>query len=236
MYEKPRTAEQARILFRQIVRDLPEAERDRLIFFAGIADRPDTAEDAIQFLIEIVSRLSDDELSGMNTEIALEGRKERIFILSLALAMGDWTVIPNEDGTDPLVVLTAGAWQNLLNATERKKKDLERKEEWSLQTLHKITKEVLEEGADIAERKRKLRRCHDARKTTTTRRKEAIDALLDEGHLHSEIYGQMRLKHESLMKGRGKNYMNEDSMWDSYKNVGGCHPKAVRPKGRPKEK
>lgn len=88
----------------------------------------------------------------------------------------------------------------------------------------------------VSELEMKMRRCTEVRREMPTKRKEAIDALLGEGYNRSEIYEQMRLKHESLMKGRGKHCMDEDSMWDSYKNAGGCHPKAVRPRGRPKRK
>jgi hypothetical protein len=49
--------EQAHILFRRIIRELPEEERGRLIYFAGIADRPETAEDAIEFLKEMPAKL-----------------------------------------------------------------------------------------------------------------------------------------------------------------------------------
>jgi hypothetical protein len=88
----------------------------------------------------------------------------------------------------------------------------------------------------------KLRRCTEVRREMPTKRKEAIDALLGEGYLRSEIYEQMRAKHGKLIPGRGKDkrgedkeFMDQDSMWRSYKASGGRHPKALRPRGRPKE-
>jgi hypothetical protein len=83
--------------------------------------------------------------------------------------------------------------------------------------------------------------CNNARRTQPLNRRVAIDKLFDDGHLRSEIYEQMRLKHKELMKGRAKvkgekkEFMDEDDMWTSYKAVGGCHPKSAKRPGRPKK-
>lgn len=125
--KKSRTAEEARILFRQIKRELPEAERDRLIYHAGIAGRPDTAEEAIEFFKEMVAKLPSDELSDLNVEFrsGLEGQEDRIFVASLPDGV-NYTIIPSEVGFDGLVAMTLDMWQDFLkaiNANDRNRKN-----------------------------------------------------------------------------------------------------------------
>jgi hypothetical protein len=239
MSDKPRTAEQARILFRQIIRELPEEERGRLIYFAGISDRPDTAENAIEFFKEIVAKLPSDELSELCVEFGsgLEGQEDRIFVASMP-GEADYMIIPNELGKDALVVLTAKMWSDFLkcmNDIEKRRKlsEKQRTKDWAF--LNDTINRFAEQSKDVADRRRKLGKCREVRKEAKAKRKEAIDALFTEDYNRSEIYEQMRLKHEPLMKGRGQDCMNEDSMWESYIDAGGCHPKALRPRGRPKK-
>ncbi len=88
---------------------------------------------------------------------------------------------------------------------------------------------------DAQEKVRKRSKGPEARKETSRKRREVIDALLNDGYLRSEIYEQMRLNYGGLIPGRGKEYMEEDSMWESYKVAGGCHSKAIQLRGRPRK-
>lgn len=179
MSEKPRTAEQARVLFRQIVRELPEAERDRLISFAGIADRPDTAEDAIEFFKEMVAKLPSDELSELNVEFrsGLDGQDDSIFVASLP-DEADYAIIPNEiDGADALVVLRPHMWQDLMRMINQIEK--QRNKDWLW--MNDIIKRVLEREKDLYQSQQKLRRCSDVIRAKTARRHELIAQAIGAG-------------------------------------------------------
>jgi hypothetical protein len=268
MSEKPRTAEQARISFRQIIRELPEEERGRLIYFAGIADRPDAAEDSIGFLKEMLAKLPDlkaeDGIAFFKSIYNALPQDQRDRLSFLAVAFGEdfepihffagvlqFIMGVPEQFRCELLVMTIEA----MSLAERRRwiRYCERPGVFGNIEARNILLSALRHVADAHARDTQADRAFrdalcpfspavKARIALVGDRVETIDDLLNEGYLRSEIYEQMRIKHGKLIPGRGKDeqgndkeIMDEDSMWESYFEGGGCHQKAIRPRGRPRK-
>jgi hypothetical protein len=79
----------------------------------------------------------------------------------------------------------------------------------------------------LRERERRSGKCREENKDKKYERIKNIDALLNDDFLPSQIYEQMRIKHEDIMPGKQEKIMQSYTMWRSYFESGGSHPKAL---------
>jgi hypothetical protein len=212
MSQKPRTAKEAVAHFQTIYDELPQDEKERLAFVA-VADGEDVGP--IDFLAGILRFM-----------VALPEEFRRVLLVMTIEAMTPaerrrWIRYCEQPGaygeSDARNILLSA----LRRSAEPSAKDAQKDRAFHA-ALHSYSPAVR------------------ARIDTAGKRVEMIDALLDENYLRSEIYGQMCLKHDELISGIRTRYPDEvvaeKQMWECYKAAGGCHPKAIRPKGRPPKK
>lgn len=258
MSKKPRTAEEARILIRSIIRELPAAQRGRLIYSCGIPDKDSTKEVAIEFFSELAKpRTADEAVAHFQSvyDSLPQDERDRLSFLMVAIG-GNVEPIDFFAGVLRFVMDLPEEFRHLLLATAIEAMTPTERRRW-IRYCERSDVFGESESGDIillslcniaescnrdAQKDRAFREALQsfspavlARIKTVGNRIEAIDSLLNEGSNRLEIYEQMHLKHEPLMKGREQDFMDENSMWDSYKACGGCHPKAQQPRGRPKK-